>query len=176
METSAAPHLSNVVNVWITIFKGGTPVKYAGGAGFAAEFGGRRLPMAAQFGGAMHFVEDSPAEDAGEPAIDLVHLARQTDGDTALEVELLALFDRQSGTLLTELSVEGPARRHRADVAHKLRGSALAIGAGRVASAAQTLETLLSSDCLGPRECERALDGLAAAVAEARAAIAELLG
>jgi HPt (histidine-containing phosphotransfer) domain-containing protein len=61
-------------------------------------------------------------------------------------------------------------------VAHKLRGSALAIGAGRVASAAQTLETLLSSDRSNPHDCQRALDGLAAAVAEARAAIAGLFG
>jgi HPt (histidine-containing phosphotransfer) domain-containing protein len=124
----------------------------------------------------MHFAQDLAAEDAGEPAIDLVHLARQTDGDAALELELLALFDRQSGILLTELSVEGSARRGRADTAHKLRGSALAIGAGRVASAAQTLETLLNSDRSSPHECERALDGLAAAVAEARATIAELFG
>ena len=124
----------------------------------------------------MHFSQDLGAEDAGEPAIDRVHLARQTDGDAALEVELLALFDRQSGKLLTELSVEGPARRRRADMAHKLRGSALAIGAGRVASAAQRLETLLNSDRSTSHECERALDGLAAAVAEARAAIAGLLG
>ena len=124
----------------------------------------------------MHFAQDFAARDAGEPAIDLVHLARQTDGDAALELELLALFDRQSGKLLDELSVEVPARHLRADMAHKLRGSALAIGAGRVASAAQRLETLLNSDRSSPHECERALDGLAAAVAEARAAIAELLG
>jgi len=124
----------------------------------------------------MHLAQDLAAEDAGEPAIDHVHLARQTDGDAALEVELLALFDRQSGSLLAELSVEGSARRRRADVAHKLRGSALAIGAGRVAGAAQTLETLLNSDRSSPHECERALDGLAAAVAEARAAIAALVG
>jgi HPt (histidine-containing phosphotransfer) domain-containing protein len=124
----------------------------------------------------MHFSQDLDAEDAGEPAIDRVHLSRQTDGDAALEVELLALFDRQSGKLLDELSVEGPARRRRADMAHKLRGSALAIGAGRIATAAQALETLLNSDRSSLHECERALAGLAAAVAEARAAIAELLG
>ena len=124
----------------------------------------------------MHSAHNLAAEDAGEPAIDRAHLARQTDGDAALEVELLALFDRQSGSLLVELSVEGRARHRRADMAHKLRGSALAIGAGRVASAAQRLETLLNSDRSSPNECERALDGLAAAVAEARATIAELLG
>ena len=114
--------------------------------------------------------------NSDEPAIDLVHLARQTDGDAALEVELLALFDRQSATLLAQLAVDGAARGGRADIAHKLRGSALAVGAGRVASAAETLETFLNSDRMNSQERERALGGLAAAVAEARGAIAGLLG
>jgi HPt (histidine-containing phosphotransfer) domain-containing protein len=175
METSAVPHLSNVVNVWITIFKGGASVKYAGAPDSLPNSGEDASRWRRNFEVGMHFAQDSVAEDAGEPAIDRAHLARQTDGDAALEVELLALFDRQSGTLLAELSVEGPARR-RADIAHKLRGSALAIGAGRVASAAQELETLLNTELSSPHECERALGGLAAAVAEARAAIAELLG
>jgi len=131
----------------------------------------------------MYAARNLPAEDgpqrasyavnSDEPAIDLVHLARQTDGDAALEVELLALFDRQSANLLAQLAVDGAAR---ADIAHKLRGSALAVGAGRVASAAETLETLLNSDRMSPQERERALGGLAAAVAEARGAIAGLLG
>jgi HPt (histidine-containing phosphotransfer) domain-containing protein len=125
--------------------------------------------------------EDGPqrasyAVNSDEPAIDLVHLARQTDGDAALEAELLALFDRQSANLLAQLAVDGAARAGRADIAHKLRGSALAVGAGRVASAAQTLETLLNSDRMSSQERERALGGLAAAVAEARGAIAGLLG
>ena len=131
----------------------------------------------------MHAAQNLAAEDgperasyavnSDEPAIDLVHLARQTDGDAALEAELLALFDRQSANLLAQLAVAGAAR---ADIAHKLRGSALAVGAGRVASAAQTLETLLNSDRMSSQERERALGGLAAAVAEARGAIAGLLG
>ncbi len=127
-------------------------------------------------------VPERPSERAtfamsgDEPAIDLVHLARQTDGDVALEAELLSLFDRQAANLLEQLAAEGAARALCADIAHKLRGSAVAIGAGRVASAAQTLETLSGRGHAGEQDRERALAGLAGAVAEARAAIAAWLG
>ena len=39
-----------------------------------------------------------------EPVIDLVHLARQTMGDQALETELLDLFDRQSARIVSQLA------------------------------------------------------------------------
>jgi HPt (histidine-containing phosphotransfer) domain-containing protein len=117
-----------------------------------------------------------PATASQAPVIDLVHLARQTDGDAALEDELLALFDKQAANLVARLSAEGESRLAKADLAHKLRGSALAIGAGRVASDAQELEIVLESDLVGSRERDEALTALAAAVAEARAAIAALRG
>ena len=113
---------------------------------------------------------------AGEPAIDLVHLARQTDNDSALGEELLALFDRQSASLLAQLSAEDAPRRRRADAAHMLRGSALAVGAGPVARAAQALETSLECGNAEKFEIDRALAALAGAIAEARAAIARLRG
>lgn len=109
---------------------------------------------------------------AGEPAIDLVHLARQTDNDPALEEELLTLFDRQSASILAQLSAEGVPVRQRLDAAHMLRGSALAIGVGRVARAALALETALERAGAGEAE----LKALAQAVLEARAAIARLRG
>jgi HPt (histidine-containing phosphotransfer) domain-containing protein len=110
------------------------------------------------------------------PVIDLVHLARQTDGDAALEAELLALFDKQAANLFARLSADSESRMAKADLAHKLRGSALAIGAGQVASTAQDLETALESDLVGSRERDEALAALSAAVADARAAIAALRG
>ncbi len=111
---------------------------------------------------------------AGEPAIDLAHLARQTDNDGALGAELLGLFDRQSASLITQMSAADAPRRRRAEAAHKLRGSALAVGAGQVARAAQALEASLDRPNAESCEIDRALAALAAAIGEARAAIARL--
>ena len=116
----------------------------------------------------------APASAAGEPPVDLVHLARQTDGDSALQQELLALFDKQSASLLALSSDRSAERRRRADAAHQLKGSALAVGAGAVARAAAAVETALAGGATGPEAVESALAALAAAVAAARAALAEL--
>jgi HPt (histidine-containing phosphotransfer) domain-containing protein len=112
------------------------------------------------------------AEAVDEPAIDLVHLARQTDNDAALLDELLTLFDRQSASILAQLSCGAVAVRVRADAAHTLRGSALALGAGAVARAALALETALQAGNADDGE----LEALAGAVEAARAAIARLRG
>ena len=107
-----------------------------------------------------------------EPAIDLVHLARQTMDDPGLENELLEMFDRQSRRIVADLmeNDQGDARSH-ANLAHKLRGSALALGAHRVASAAQAFEEC----CLaGGADRARLLQVLGQVVAEARAEIGRL--
>jgi HPt (histidine-containing phosphotransfer) domain-containing protein len=115
----------------------------------------------------------APALPEGrEPAIDLVHLARATDGDESLEAELLAMFDRQSEKLLGRVRLADLPRRARGDVAHRLRGSALAIGAFAVARAAEALEAAFERDA----EPQAEIAALEAAVAAARAAIAELGG
>jgi chemotaxis protein histidine kinase CheA len=88
---------------------------------------------------------DSPAGGL-DPPLDLVHLARQCLGDHELETELLQLFRLQAPALMAQLSdcptlpLESKAR-----IAHTLRGSALAVGAGRVASAAWRIEELAST-------------------------------
>ncbi len=107
----------------------------------------------------------------GSPAIDLVHLARQTDGDEALESELLAMFDQQSAKLVVRIRSSDSGRRLRSDLAHRLRGSALAVGAGRVASAAEAVELALAVEGAEP---EAEIAELVAAVEAARAAIAAL--
>lgn len=74
---------------------------------------------------------------SGSP-IDLVHLAVQTMGDKALEDEILNLFARQARAALHDMAVaEGKAL---ADVAHRLKSAASAVGAFRVVKHAEALE------------------------------------
>jgi len=94
----------------------------------------------AEWGGASTS-ESSIDGGSGEPPLDLVHLARQCQGDGELEAELLGLFRLQSRALTAELShASGLSAERRAHIAHRLRGSALAVGARRVARAAAALE------------------------------------
>jgi HPt (histidine-containing phosphotransfer) domain-containing protein len=114
------------------------------------------------------------AGSAGDPAIDLAHLARQTDDDGALADELLGLFDRQLASLIAQASAGDAPRRRRAEAAHQLRGSALAVGAGAVARAAQALEASLARPDAESGEIDTALAALGGAIGEARTAIAKL--
>src|SRR5262245_62043280 len=82
-----------------------------------------------------------------DPPIDLVHLARQCLGDAELEAELLGLLRLQARALAAELSDSVPLTlESKAKIAHKLRGSALAVGARRVANAAGQIEELASAN------------------------------
>jgi HPt (histidine-containing phosphotransfer) domain-containing protein len=70
--------------------------------------------------------------------IDLVHLATQTMGDKALEIEVLQMFARQARKALQDMSVgDGKAV---VAAAHRLKGAAKGVGAFRVAQAAEKLE------------------------------------
>jgi len=115
-------------------------------------------------------------EGATAPVIDLVLLARHSLGDQNLELELLEMFERQAARLIGQLTetisqdVKGAG-----DLAHKLKGSALAVGANRVAQSASRLETLCN-DPPGQSGLAAALASLAASVSEAREAIVKLTG
>jgi HPt (histidine-containing phosphotransfer) domain-containing protein len=74
--------------------------------------------------------------------LDPEHLRLQTAGDLVLQGELLALFETQC-TRLPPLVQEGGSPVQRADAAHKLLGSARAIGAWRLAVATEALEASL---------------------------------
>lgn len=79
------------------------------------------------------------------PLIDDAHLSAQTFGDDDLANELLALFREQCRTLLPGLADTALTSEHRADLAHTLKGSALGIGAVRVAQDAGHAEEALRS-------------------------------
>ena len=123
-------------------------------------------------GGAPPRSGSRPPVDDLRSAIDLVHLSRQSMGDAALERELLDMFDRQSARLVAQIIETKPSDfAARADFAHKLRGSALALGAGRVASAASAFEDGCRS---ASGECDSLARALAEAVSEARGEISRL--
>jgi HPt (histidine-containing phosphotransfer) domain-containing protein len=119
---------------------------------------------------------ESPA-GGFEPPLDLVHLARQCLGDHELEAELLALFQAQARALTAQLSeTRLSSLESKAKIAHMLRGSALAVGAGRVASAARRIEELASAPGDQRSAEARAIVALQSAVAEALAEIDRLRG
>jgi HPt (histidine-containing phosphotransfer) domain-containing protein len=93
----------------------------------------------------------SPPLIPDDGPIDFDHLRRMTLGDNSLEREVLAMYAGQAAELaaaLAQLSTDA------ATLAHKLKGSARAIGAVHVAAAAADLETALrnGADPTEPRE------------------------
>ncbi|WP_288586320.1 Hpt domain-containing protein [uncultured Methylobacterium sp.] len=96
-----------------------------------------------------------------EPLLDRAHLARQTFDDDDLAREVLALFSGQCGRLLPGILDAALSPAARADLAHTLKGSALGVGAARVAALAGQIETALRDGDAG------AADALAPALAEA---------
>jgi HPt (histidine-containing phosphotransfer) domain-containing protein len=141
----------------------------------------------------------SPPLAPDDGPIDIDHLRRMTLGDAGLEREVLAMFSAQSASLIASLAAQSfiaknsiapkiptpkipapkiPAAKSAADksagaaaLAHSLKGSAKAIGAFRVAEAAESLEIALRNG----EDPSAALAEVDDAVAEARAAIDELL-
>lgn len=104
-------------------------------------------------------------------AIDTAHLSRMTLGERSLEREVLALFDRQADMLLPRIRGGVPAVA--AVSAHTLKGSAVGIGAFKVARAAEAVERAQRSE--RDAASAAAIDTLAAVLDEAKAEIARLL-
>ncbi|GAB1716707.1 MAG: Hpt protein [Nitrobacter sp.] len=92
----------------------------------------------------------SPPLVPDDGPIDFDHLRRITLGDDSLEREVLAMFAGQATELAAALARLPPDA---ATLAHKLKGSARAVGAVHVAVAAGELETALrnGADAAGPR-------------------------
>jgi HPt (histidine-containing phosphotransfer) domain-containing protein len=110
----------------------------------------------------------SPPLAPDDGPIDIAHLGRMTLGDAGLEREVLAMFSAQAVGLIGRLKAL-PADA--TELAHTLKGSARAIGAFRVADAAESLEAAIrSGDDPAP-----ALAELNDAVAQSRMAIDAIL-
>jgi HPt (histidine-containing phosphotransfer) domain-containing protein len=105
----------------------------------------------------------SSSTSDGNP-IDSRHLEQMTLGDGRLESEILTLFSAQAADLIDALAKLPPDA---AGVAHKLKGSARAVGAFGVAAAVENLEHVMRNS----GETSDALNALQKAVAQARAAI-----
>jgi HPt (histidine-containing phosphotransfer) domain-containing protein len=76
--------------------------------------------------------------------VDLDHLARYTGGDTALNAEVLTLFDSQVNEMVMRLKTILAARDQKSwkEVTHTLKGAARGIGAFAFADAAAAAEPI----------------------------------
>jgi hypothetical protein len=119
-------------------------------------------------------VIDRPAASrsgADGPVIDTEHLSRMTLGELSLRREVLALFDRQADILLPRIRQGTPPMA--AASAHTLKGSAVGIGAFKVARAVEEVEQAQNLE--RDAAIAAAIDTLAAMLDEAKAEIARLL-
>jgi len=71
--------------------------------------------------------------------IDLVHLAHQTMGDRAVELEVLRIFARQARQCLQDLT--NADSTNVIAIAHRLKGAAQAVGAFPVSKVAEQIES-----------------------------------
>jgi HPt (histidine-containing phosphotransfer) domain-containing protein len=103
--------------------------------------------------------------------IDRAHLEAQTLGDRQLQRELLILFMTQAADILQQMrACAGREPQRLDDLAHRLKGSARAVGAFRVANSAER-----SRDCSEEEEQRLWLSALAGEIDEAVAASKDLL-
>ncbi|MEA2837717.1 MAG: hypothetical protein QOD89_2267 [Bradyrhizobium sp.] len=110
----------------------------------------------------------SPPLVPDDGPVDIAHLRRMTLGDARLEREVLAMFAGQAARLIGALAAL-PADA--AEIAHTLNGSARAIGAFRVAEAAEAFE----AEMRGGGEPSAALALLQQAIEQACSAIGAML-
>ena len=80
--------------------------------------------------------------------VDLVHLARYTGGDVALNAEILRLFDGQASELVAQLKSILEARDAKSwkTAIHTLKGAARGIGAFGLGDAAAAAEPIDPAD------------------------------
>jgi len=84
------------------------------------------------------------APPAARQPVDLDHLARYTGGEAKLNAEVLGLFVRQCADSLAQLQAlrSAPERKTWRDTLHRLKGSALGIGAFSLAQELASAESI----------------------------------
>ncbi len=92
------------------------------------------------------------------PILDPQHLSTMTDGDSSLAIEIIDIFRQQTDIWTRLLDTDLPPEQW-ADAAHTLKGSALSVGAKRLADLCHQAETL------GRSHGERSVSRTEAAVA-----------
>ncbi|MEO0714705.1 MAG: Hpt domain-containing protein [Pseudomonadota bacterium] len=97
--------------------------------------------------------------EASTPALDRAHLAAMTGEDEALAIEVLGLFKEQAAMWSRLLDPKRTAQTW-ADAAHSLKGSALGVGAMRLADACAEAETLGRSGSATPVQAALAIDAV----------------
>jgi|HigsolmetaAR202D_1030399.scaffolds.fasta_scaffold01289_2 FOG: HPt domain len=93
-----------------------------------------------------------PAVEGKKAPLDLAHLERQTMGDESLRRDVMALFDEQMNAVRAGLAEADEDERRQ--LAHRLAGSARALGAFALAEGASRLEAAPSSDAAAKRLLE----------------------
>ncbi len=104
-----------------------------------------------------------PGSGNAQAVVDLVHLAHFTMNDDALAAEVLELFVANAPKYLSQMRDAHSADDWRL-AAHTLKGSARAIGAWKVACAAEAAECM-ANDC-GGQMCQSVLIELDGTLAE----------
>ncbi|MEO9969007.1 MAG: Hpt domain-containing protein [Hyphomonadaceae bacterium] len=79
--------------------------------------------------------------DPLEPVLDVQHLSLMTGADASLGIEIIDIFRHQTDMWQRMLDPSLP-RGQWADAAHSLKGTALSVGAKRLAAACAEVETL----------------------------------
>jgi HPt (histidine-containing phosphotransfer) domain-containing protein len=107
-------------------------------------------------------------EAPGSQPIDRAFLARFTRDNAALEQEVLELFASQLPLYVEQLRTAADAKDWR-QAAHGIKGSALAVGAHKLAAIAQAAERLeiAAGDAGASARRQQAVDSVAAASDEA---------
>lgn len=103
--------------------------------------------------------------------VDLVHLAKQCQGDETLEHEILGLFDTTLQTYFARLEL-AEDRDDLALILHSIKGAASGVGAWALADLVRSCEAEMRSG--RPLSSERIAD-LGMAIAEVRTFIARML-